>query len=248
MELDPIARSFRARSADIVQSAVAVAFATLGIVLARDEIVALYAQDKITFSFSVAAAISAVVWMFGYYQAVKSETDDLALAFGNVPLRGIKMPSFAVGVMFGISFGAMIATVFYPIFFFALVVLVQVFDIYGVSIINGNVAELTRRALRRDRDFTDPVSIVYEYYIIRPHLVRCSYLLVVYNACLVLALAAHQLDEKMLLWAAFALFVLTFWVGRHVIERWRTARDEAISEYHARQTESVEQEVASGST
>jgi hypothetical protein len=205
---------------------VAIAFA----LLSRDRFIQLYQSNPPIAALSTALALVTFASMVAYWRAVTDELDLLNDAFDDerLGLNHIKGPTLTIGVGLGVMYGIEIAFSTNILLYAAALVVYQLLDIAGQSTVNRNVARMYRTRQFKTQYGEARATVLFDYYLERPLLLRCSGLLFLYFTALALAIAGFFSTDDRFSYAAYALIIVSIPAGELVIYSWRQKRDRAL--------------------
>ncbi|MDE3154636.1 MAG: hypothetical protein KGN76_06010 [Acidobacteriota bacterium] len=218
---------------DYIDKVFGLALAIGGVLLAHARLIQLYRADPLKAVFSGLLMLLTFLAFFWYYRAVAGELDMLNRAFDEGLLqdgepRGMTL---TIGVALGILFGGLIASSTNILWYTAVIVLLELFDLLGQATVSMNVARMWRRGAFKPDGGADRAEVLFEYYLERPLVVRCAILMFIYFSALILALAGALVGSVYATYAAYVLVIVTIPLGERVIFAWRRARNAALEKH-----------------
>ena len=211
------------RFKNYIQLSIAVTFGTLGIFWSIYKSFELLQLNPIKFSFSILLVVTTGVWYFLYYHAVQNELDLLNSAFETKNLKLIPGPVLPIGIPIAILFASLIAFCFDIVIYAGIATLLKIFDIWGTSVLQTNIAKLFQGRVFKDAREAD---ILFTYYFISSMNLRNCLLLVIF---LVLSILSYFLHNTMYEYVVYGIIIGSIGISEYVIYRWRKVRDMRLS-------------------
>lgn len=206
--------------------ALAIGFA----LLSRDRLVLLYQTDMLMAVLAAALATMTFAQLVWYWRAVTGELELLNDAFDENRLQGApKGPTLTVGVALGVGFGALIAASTNILVYTAVLAIYELLDTAGQGTVNHNVAKMYRARQFKSEHGEARATVLFQYYLERPLLIRTAVLLFIYAGAFASALAGTLSGHAWYLYLSYASAIVTMPAGEWVIYTWRRVRDRDLA-------------------
>lgn len=130
----------------------------------------------------------------------------------------------------GVFYGALISVVTLPLFYCSLMILLIIFDIYFNQYLVRHVYMIIKQDVIENTIKTTSLSILYDFYIIRPFFTRGTVLLCSYFIALILVIVNQYDPDEYLIWIAYILLIINIIYGELTIYKWRKKRDNKLEQ------------------
>ncbi|NVL89682.1 MAG: hypothetical protein HWN69_01630 [Desulfobacterales bacterium] len=197
--------------------------------LSRQELTKLYKTDSMAALVSAILLIVTVGRFFLYLHAVRKEIDLFDVSFKTERVNRLHGPVLPIGIALSLTFAVLIAYSTNILIYSIVALLFSVFDIYGPATVNRNLGIQILGKQFGDTKSEQGAKILFNYYFVKPILLRVAILLVMGCFALILATCWHFTHDAAYQYSAYLTWIFSIIVGEIAIYRWRAERDEALN-------------------
>ena len=198
-----------------------------------NQYIKLFEEDINEGILSAGLFISTMIWIVIYIYSVKNELNLLHDYFGTK-----KIPRYQVnaGILSAIVAGLFLGLAWFSYYIYIyciLVIFLQFFDIWGVSILNANIFdEFTEeiQIIKKDKKKNIKLKILDSYYLRNPIFLRNSINLLFFFLSFILVIYYRTTNNVYLKYCAYIILILIIFLSNFILHIWRKKRGEDLKE------------------
>ena len=163
-----------------------------------------------------------------YIAAVRKELDILDSVYNLETIGEEPNAALPIGMALSVALGVLVATAPDILVYSSFGVIFAASDLLGPITITTSVASKLVALSKSGHPLSVRESTLFEYFLLRPLLIRSSILFAMAVGALVLALMGRILSDQRYNYGAYVVWIASILASEIAIRRWRQHRDDAL--------------------